>query len=206
MEQLFNYFRWNWKTMCGADGFVPWDSTTKDFGLCFQQLCLQFPIFVLLAIVSSYFFGRPYNWCLRDKTQMRTIFIRCLVTFLLACVPVIKLYTIVKNNKDNVSLICILISCAECITWVVHLGACLALRHKGSSTARGMLALIILWTMTFVLSVIWLKANISTPNLTWAIVVVVLHSFYGLTLIPSGKSRYMMRSEQQADMVRLIEN
>lgn len=57
----------------------------------------------------------------RNKTQIRLLYIRICAVLLMAFLPLIKIYTMLSRN-DDVFPIDVLVVCAECVTWIVHFG------------------------------------------------------------------------------------
>lgn len=113
-------FEWNWTDVCPT-GLTPWIPYTNDLAQCFQQLCLQFPVLVAIAIFSAYHFGRQATLVIRDSVQIRVLYLRVFVTLGLAFTPLLRTYMYVVKDID-IYPSDILISCTECVTWIVHLG------------------------------------------------------------------------------------
>lgn len=111
---------WNWTNFCPT-GLTPWMPDANYLTPCFQQICLQLPIYLVFAIVSSYHFGRQRLLVARDKTQIRLIYLRIVAVLLLAFLPLIQIYFMINLNAD-VYPIDVLIVCVECVTWIVHCG------------------------------------------------------------------------------------
>lgn len=49
------------------------------------------------------------------------------------------------------------------------------------------------------LSVVWLHTSISFPHWEWSIITPIFHFFYGISLIPNGKSRIFNRRDTEED-------
>lgn len=113
-------FEWNWTDVCPT-GLTPWIPDSNDLAPCFQQICFQFPVLVTIAIFSSYHFGRQASLVSRDSTQIAVLYLRVFVALGLAFSPLIKTYMYIDANID-IFPSDILISCTECVTWIVHLG------------------------------------------------------------------------------------
>lgn len=113
-------FNWNWTDLCPT-GLTPWIPDTNDLAPCFQQICLQFPVLVTIAIFSSYHSGRQATLVSRDSTQIGVLYLRVFVALGLAFTPLIKTYMYINDSID-IFPSDILISCTECVTWIVHLG------------------------------------------------------------------------------------
>lgn len=111
---------WNWTYFCPT-GLTPWLPNANYLTPCFQQICLQLPILILFAIISSYHFGRQKCLVVRNRTQIRCIYIRILAVLLMAFLPLIKIYFLITRNAP-VYAIDLLVVCVECVTWIVHFG------------------------------------------------------------------------------------
>lgn len=111
---------WNWSDMCPT-GLTPWIPNSNDLAPCFQQLCLQIPILMLIAVFSAYHFGRQATLVARDKTQMRMLYLRVFAILLLSFLPLFRTYALLVN-RIQIWPSDILIACTECVTWIVHLG------------------------------------------------------------------------------------
>lgn len=111
---------WNWTYFCPT-GLTPWLPDANFLTPCFQQICLQLPVLVLFAIISAFYFGRQEYLVVRNKTQIRLLYIRICAVLLLAFLPLIKIYTMLSRN-DDVFPIDVLVVCGECVTWIVHFG------------------------------------------------------------------------------------
>lgn len=172
--------------MCGPGGIHPWDPKIRDMGFCFQRLFILIPSLFMLAIVSSFYVGRRINWVVRGKFQERAILLRAVTVFCLATVPLIKIYKILTQQAANSGAIDYFTCSTECIAWFMHFCYILALRHRLGVSPRGSIFLLMLWSITAVLSVISLRTLILTHrSYALAIVTLILHIIYALTLLPS---------------------
>lgn len=194
MDSLVN-IQINWEDMCGPNGLQPWNETSKDFGLCFQQLFLQVPVFFLFAIVSGYFVGYRKDWVSREKTQEVSIVCRSLVTLGLAFLPIIQMYTLITTKNDTLYPIDYFSAGTACLTWLVHFGYVLSLKQRLGVSPRGPVGLLVLWSALAVLTVIVLRTQIleGVPA-GFEIATLVLHILYFLTLLPSSNARPMYYS------------
>lgn len=120
MEAIQPSFHWNWTNLCPT-GLTPWIPHANYLTPCFQEICLQLPILLLFAIVSSYHFGRQALLVARNKTQIYLIYQRIIVAFILGFVPIFEMYDMVTRHIQ-IWPIDILINCAKSVTWIVHLG------------------------------------------------------------------------------------
>ncbi|CAK1601027.1 unnamed protein product [Parnassius mnemosyne] len=187
---FFTKFLWRWEDMCGPDGFQPWVDDRKDFGKCFQELCLQIPMFFILAIISGYYVGYRRDWVIREKIQEQAIILRSFVVLALMFIPIVKLYIFITNSKFNLFPIDYFTAGAGCLSWLVHFGYILALKHRLGLSCRGPTALLFLWFIIVVLNFISLRTSIITGAITgFNIATLCCHIIYFLTLLPSSNSR-----------------
>ncbi|XP_034950577.1 multidrug resistance-associated protein 7 [Chelonus insularis] len=158
---------WNWTDLCGIPGGIrPFNPNTDALGLCFQQLCLQIPTLVLLAIISAYYCGKKSSRNLYDRFSHYIITLRLIITGCLIILPIIKAYIILthtsflpkpspKSNLFNNELITpnssfsigsrktsakpidYLVAGAEELTWVVHFCFILSLKRGPRLNLRG---------------------------------------------------------------------
>lgn len=92
-------WNWNWTEFCGYHGGIePLNPDTHELDLCFQQLCLQIPVLVCIAIISAYHCGKRNTSLSRHYRSNSVINIRVLITVCLAVLPVIKAYIILTNT------------------------------------------------------------------------------------------------------------
>lgn len=181
---------WKWEYICGPQGLAPWNDTTKDIGICFQELFLQIPTFFILAITSGYYMGFRRNWVVREKTQERSITLRSFVALALVAIPIIHLYVIISDDQLKLYPIDYFAAGAACISWLVHFGYVIALKHRLGQSSRGPMCQLILWSLLALLSVIELRSNILIGSPTsFGIAIVCFHVVYLLTLLPASDSR-----------------
>lgn len=114
---------WNWSAVCedGIEPFVNGTSNTTDLGICFQQICLQLPIYAFLAIFSSYYFGNTSRRIERNAVQRRSIYLRIIAVLGLAIVPLNKIFYMIHRG-ESVWPADILVSSTEFLSWIMHLG------------------------------------------------------------------------------------
>ena len=190
MMTSFMNLTWKWEYICGPAGLHPWDDSTKDFGTCFQELFLQIPIYFILAISSAYYIGYRKNWVVREKTQERAITLRSFVVLGLMCIPIIKIYIYLTDNDLNLFPINYFSAGAASLSWLVHFGYILALKHRLGQSARGPLCQLVLWAILVFLNIIALRStNITGGINTFNIAAVCCHAIYFFTLLPSSDSR-----------------
>ncbi|KAI4463602.1 atp-binding cassette sub-family c [Holotrichia oblita] len=197
MELSDSTSRWRWEDLCGPEGLKIWSQDTHDLGICFQELCLQIPAMVILAVVSAYYFGNQLQSVSRGFYQLRAINIRCGIVALLTLTPVLQVYIVLINNDVDKYPIFYFISVVQGLTWLTHLGYNLTLRNKLGLSARGPVFVCFVWTIIAVLNVIMVRSRsliyraADKPNYGlslcygFSILTVVLHSLYALTLIPN---------------------
>ncbi|XP_023950865.1 ATP-binding cassette sub-family C member 10 [Bicyclus anynana] len=189
MFSLMN-LTWKWEYICGPQGLAPWNETTKDIGICFQELFFQIPIFFILAVTSGYYVGLRKSWVVREKTQERSITLRSFVALALFCIPIIHMYIIISDDQLRLYPIDYFAAGAACISWLVHFGYVIALKHRLGQSCRGPKFQLFLWSLTVLFSVIELRSNILTGAPTsFDIAVLCFHFVYLLTLLPASDSR-----------------
>ncbi|XP_045534773.1 ATP-binding cassette sub-family C member 10 [Papilio machaon] len=188
--ELDTKLQWNWKDMCGPLGFQPWIDERKDFGKCFQELCLQIPVLFITAIISGFYVGYRREWVIREKTQERAIVLRSFAVLGLTFIPIIELYIFISSNKFNLFPVDYFTAGASCLSWLVHFGYILALKHRLGPSSRGPLGLVLLWVMIVVLNLISLRTSIITGSIVgFDIANLCCHIVYFVTLLPSSESR-----------------
>ncbi|KAL4715350.1 hypothetical protein ACJJTC_015121 [Scirpophaga incertulas] len=189
MESLLE-INWKWEDMCGPGGLQPWNDITKDFGLCFQKLFLQIPIYFVIAIVSGYYVGYCNNWVVREKLQERAIILRSFIVLVLLFIPMIQLYFFITQESNVLFPINYFYSGAACLAWLVHFAYVLALKHRLGSSSRGPTIQLVLWSIIFILNIIILRSSIiAQDDNRYIIASLCCHVMYLFTLIPSSDSR-----------------
>lgn len=111
-------FSWNY--ICPT-GVSPWLPEKKILNPCFQELCLQLPILILFTIASAYHFGNQTNLIRRNKLQISMIYIRILVSFMLAVLPFYEIFSMIRDNIQ-IWPIDVLINCVQIFSWMIHCG------------------------------------------------------------------------------------
>ncbi|XP_014478346.1 PREDICTED: multidrug resistance-associated protein 7 isoform X2 [Dinoponera quadriceps] len=92
-------WKWNWTEFCGHGGSIkPLNPETHDLDVCFQQLCLQIPVLVLIAVISAYHCGKRHAVITRQQHVNYAINIRILITICLVILPIIRAYIILTNT------------------------------------------------------------------------------------------------------------
>jgi ATP-binding cassette subfamily C (CFTR/MRP) protein 10 len=196
------WLQWNWEDMCGPGGLTLWSLGTNDVGLCFQELCLQVPVFILMATVSAYYCGRQAHWIVRSQKQLQILWLRAIATVLMAVTAVVKICTAIAISPGSLQPMDYLLAAVEGITWLVHLGFILALRHRLGVSLRGPFSICILWAFNFALSAISMHSHmllyydIHEPDSSkfvyisygFSIAELVLQCLYMITLFPSERS------------------
>lgn len=176
--------------MCGPTGLHPWNDTTKDLGICFQELCLQIPILTIIAVVSGYYVGYRKDWVVRERTQERAITLRSFVVLALVFIPIIQLYVYITDAEFVLYPIDYFIAGTSCLSWLVHFGYVLALKHRLGPSPRGSIMLLLCWLLAVMLNVVVLRSSVyaSVPT-SFHIATLVCHVLYFLSLIPTSHSR-----------------
>lgn len=192
-------WNWDWKVLCGPEGFQIWSVERHDIGLCFQQLCLQIPILFILAIISAYYFGRHDGYVLRSKMQLLCIKFRILLVLVLASLPLIQIYIDINESTQPIYQISFLLSAVQCISWFTHFLYNMGLRSRLGLSQRGPISVGIVWSLLLVLAIISLRSHYlnykHTLNPTYSINLsfgfsicyMIIHIFYGISLFP-GKT------------------
>ncbi|XP_041988661.1 ATP-binding cassette sub-family C member 10 [Aricia agestis] len=187
---VFSNWTWRWEDVCGPGGLRPWNETTKDFSMCFQELFLHVPVYFIFAISSSYYIGLRRNWVIREKTQERAIMFRSFAVLALVFTPIIQIYVLLTNNKSALVPIDYFSAGACSLCWVAHFSYVLVLKHRLGQSARGPIFQLLLWGVTVILNVIALRSNIiSGESLSFEVANLCFHAVYFLTLLPSSDSR-----------------
>lgn len=186
----------SWMDLCGPEGLIPWYPTRHDVGVCFQQIFLEIPVLITFAVVSAYYYGnRPLRGTGSQQRRLRIRF-RLAISLIIAILPVIHETIKLKFTNSKLRQVDVLISGVEVITWFVHSGYILTLRHE--KNVNGPIPCRVLWTLTAVLSAINVRSQalinqtandeVSSWNLKFSIALLVLQIIYGLTFIPSFKN------------------
>lgn len=182
--------KWTWEDMCGPSGLQPWNETTKDLGLCFEELFLEIPLYFIIAIVSAYYIGYRRDWVIREKTQERAIVLRSFVVLALVFIPIVELYVFITDVTFILYPIDYFVAGASCLCWLVHFGYMLSLKQRLGPSPRGPAVLLVLWALAVVLNVVSLRSSaVAAAPVAAAIVSLCCHVLYLLTLIPSSHSR-----------------
>uniref|UniRef100_A0A336LPK6 ABC-type xenobiotic transporter n=1 Tax=Culicoides sonorensis TaxID=179676 RepID=A0A336LPK6_CULSO len=186
-------WRWNWSSVC-ENGLQPFSSlnSTTDLAPCFQQICIQTPVYSVLAIFSSYYFGLTFRVIDRNVVQRRCIVIRMLVTIGLALIPFIKLLDMIHANF-HIWPGDILVSVTEFIAWIMHFGYLTTILKSGVLSHRGPLILNVCWSIASMMSIIWLRTKWDEDLETFAGTRVCLHAVYLITLLPRGQAHLLRR-------------
>ncbi|XP_054002835.1 ATP-binding cassette sub-family C member 10 [Hylaeus anthracinus] len=92
-------WKWNWTELCGYHGgIMPLNPDTRDLDVCFQQLCLQIPVLICIAIISAYHCGKRNTYSLLRVDSDPAIKFRILITMCLVILPIIRAYIILSNT------------------------------------------------------------------------------------------------------------
>ncbi|KAI8422275.1 hypothetical protein MSG28_006161 [Choristoneura fumiferana] len=156
---MFWDISWSWEDMCGPPGLQPWDHMSKDVGICFQELFLQIPLYFIIAVVSGYFVGYRRDWVVREKLEERAITLRSFIVLALVTIPIVQLYIFITKSDFKLYPVDYFVAGASCLSWLVHFGYVLALKHRLGPSARGPSLQIFLWSLTVVLNIIALRSS-----------------------------------------------
>lgn len=206
-------WHWSWQTLCGDEGFIIWSASRHDFGLCFQQLCLDIPILFLLAITSAYYFGRQEGFVTRGRNQKVAINIRCAVVLLLSFLPLLQIYIDLYKSDKSISQISYFLSAVHGIAWFIHFFYNWGLRKRLGLSSRGPIFVCIIWSFIFALTVISMRSHYLMFKYSFSdnysiylgyvfsICYLVAQLIYGLTLIPSeGSTTYLNFSARYTEV------
>nr|XP_012137463.1 PREDICTED: multidrug resistance-associated protein 7 isoform X2 [Megachile rotundata] len=92
-------WKWNWTELCGSrSGIRPLSPDTHDLNICFQQLCLQVPVLVCIALISAYYCGKRNTYSIHHSGSNYIINLRAFFTVCLAILPIIRAYIILTNT------------------------------------------------------------------------------------------------------------
>ncbi|XP_029032393.1 ATP-binding cassette sub-family C member 10 [Osmia bicornis bicornis] len=92
-------WKWNWTELCGNHGGMkPINPETHDLDVCFQQLCLQIPVLVCIAVISAYYCGKRNAYTIHHFDSSYIINWRILITLCLVILPIIRAYIILANT------------------------------------------------------------------------------------------------------------
>ncbi|KAG6455079.1 hypothetical protein O3G_MSEX009011 [Manduca sexta] len=189
MDSLL-HITWKWEDMCGPEGFHPWNDTKKDFGQCFQELCFQIPVYFIIAIISGYYVGYRSDWVIRDKILERAIVLRSFIVLSLVFIPIIQLYFFITKVDYILYPVDYFAAGASCLSWLVHFGYVLTLKHRLGLSPRGPAIQLVMWSLSVVLNLVALRTSILTDSSPgFNIATLCCHGLYFLTLLPSNDSR-----------------
>ncbi|XP_071865552.1 ATP-binding cassette sub-family C member 10 [Bombus fervidus] len=92
-------WKWNWTELCGYNGGIkPLNPDTHDLDICFQQLCLQIPVLICIAIISAYHCGKRNIYPIRHFGSNYVIKLRLIITVCLIILPILRAYIILSNT------------------------------------------------------------------------------------------------------------
>ncbi|XP_033313580.1 multidrug resistance-associated protein 7 [Bombus bifarius] len=92
-------WKWNWTELCGYSGGIkPLNPDTHDLDICFQQLCLQIPVLICIAIISAYHCGKRNIYPIRHFGSNYVIKLRLIITVCLIILPILRAYIILSNT------------------------------------------------------------------------------------------------------------
>ncbi|XP_078051150.1 ATP-binding cassette sub-family C member 10 isoform X1 [Augochlora pura] len=101
MEQSWH---WNWTELCGYNGGIkPLNPETHDLDVCFQQLFLQIPVLVCIAMVSAYHCGKRHSQFNGYHGSNAIINLRIFIVLCLVVLPIIRAYVILTSTTSSSS-------------------------------------------------------------------------------------------------------
>ncbi|XP_044748946.1 ATP-binding cassette sub-family C member 10 [Coccinella septempunctata] len=189
-------WRWDWDSLCGAGGLNIWSPTSRDLGLCFQQLCLQIPILSILAFTSAYYFGKNGKPVIRGAVQILAINFRCFMVLIMASLPVLQIYIDLYKSENRILKISYFLCAVQGIAWITHFFFCLSLRKFFGKSPRGPVLIRVIWTSIFVMTLISLRSHFliydhaEKPDFsvflsyTFSVIHFLLQVMYALSLFP----------------------
>lgn len=201
--------QWDWNYLCGEEGFHIWSPQRHDFGICFQQLCLDIPAFFILAISSAYFFGVQSGFVTRGRIQTIAINIRCILVLILTFLPLMQTYIELNESEQPINVISYFLTAAQGISWFTHFMYSLGLRKRLGKSPRGPISVCITWSAIFALTVVatrshYLRYKYSFDvnysiflSYAFSIASLVIQICYAITLLPSeGSTSYLNFSDR----------
>lgn len=209
-------WHWRWVDLCGPEGFKIWSGKRHDLGHCFQQLCLQIPVFAILACASSYYYGRRTGFVKRGSVQIIAINVRSFLVLISAILPLLQIYVFLNKTDTPIQPVSYFLYAVEGISWFSHLLYTFALKKRFGLSPRGPVFLCVVWTLLFVLDVISLRTNwliyrkTVKPDFSvfvaygFSICNLLLQIFYGITLLPGeGDTTYVEFSSGRNQVGRM---
>jgi len=193
----------NETNLCGADGFVVWNTDKKDFGHCFQDLVFLLPTQVFMGVISAYYLGfQASQWFLRTRTQKYILLLRSFVTLLTALLPIIKtmaLYSLDRKIVTSHGEAGLLAGAVQCFSWSLHLMYTYLLYHRLSLCVRGPRLMIVAWSFCLIVNTIQIRSEIlDHMSLQYGVDKVIFgcaltralcQIMYLLSLLPTGDQR-----------------
>jgi ATP-binding cassette subfamily C (CFTR/MRP) protein 10 len=186
--------KWDWQEMCGSAGFIVWIPERKDFGFCFQALCIHIPLLVILCALSSFFCAFSSKRIIRGPNQINILRLRCLAVAILAILPIVETCLLIIKSPTTLCYVYYLLRGTQSITWFIHLGYCLSLMSGLTLHTRGPVLIAFVWIMNFLTSIIATRTSIllhvptnlsSQICFVFSISMTTLHGIYLITLLPS---------------------
>jgi ATP-binding cassette subfamily C (CFTR/MRP) protein 10 len=120
----------------------------------------------------------------------------------MALATVIKICVVLQLSPGSLQPVDYLLAVVKGVTWLLHVGFILALRHRLGVSLRGPFAICVLWTLSFALSAVSLRSHIllyrnnPLPEFSkflcisygFSIAEFILQCLYMITLFPSERS------------------
>ena len=152
----------NLSLTCDVGDFQPWIPDLKDFGSCFLYICMEMPVYGILAVVSAYYMGKrrlSYTcYTAWNSRQSMTIYCRAFIVGILAIIPDASSMIRLAFMDKITTLEGFVIFC-KTLAWFLHLLYILRLKRGVSFNTRGPKAIIFSWFLTAVISTIILRSR-----------------------------------------------
>lgn len=189
----------NVSRLCGHQSLFVWDDVISDFGECFTSLALITPVHVIMAITVAYKLGRiTNNYYLRTKCQKLAVAMRAVITLTMAINPIVANIILVATRTQILKLegySDIIETTSQTLSWILMFVYNVYLMERVHPSARGHKVLRVLWVMSVVVDMIQSRSilllydpdnSIHTTRIAYAIVQIVCHTLYLLSLLPSS--------------------
>ena len=192
----------DWYDVCGSPSLIVWSN--GNFGQCFAQLVLDFPSSLILAIVSSYYVGKEYNWVVRNSWQRAVLTTRAFICLALACIPLAVL-TLKCYNEESLFLADFILPFISSFAWLSHAVFVNILKQRVSRSLRGPLPSLAAWLLTVIPCAFQLRRLVQDyqpdhllDSTFWLdISYAALLALYLITLIPDGVQPLMVKGSRR---------
>ncbi|XP_018013126.1 ATP-binding cassette sub-family C member 10 [Hyalella azteca] len=189
----------NYTALCGTPSLEIWNPHTRSLGLCFQKLCLNTPVFALLAVVSAYFIGKQSPYVMRNRQDTVVIYCRMILSCAMVLLSVLlEPLTLIFVADAKIFWVDVVSYGVQGLAWTVHLCYLMALktRHFGS-TMRGSVCVLMVWSLSVITAALFTHTCFSKASHAWApdmrqvmqaiaVCRLTLQMLYCLCLFPEG--------------------